>query len=282
MISSMEIVNRVSRMAAITAKTLVTDVKIGLVPTAGAITPAHISLIQSARKMADLTIVSIFVNRLEFSSEEEYEQYPRDITADVDILRQANVDFVFVPPEDEMYPPSFATYVEVQRSGSELAGLPPPFFKGVGTGALKMLHLIKPAYSFYGEPNALQGAILRKLIRDLNISTEVVISPVEREASGLAYSGNNRLLSETQLVEAVIFYRSLLGAQNAIASGEANSKKILAEMARIMETEPHAKLEYAAILDPELLEPVSKIQQQVLLAVGGKIGNISRHDAILT
>jgi len=268
-------------MAAITAKTLVTDVKIGLVPTAGAINPGHLSLIQSARKMADLTIVSIFVNRLEFSSEEEYEQYPRDITADVDLLRQENVDFVFVPPEDEMYPPSFATYVEVQRSGSELAGLPPPFFKGVGTGALKVLHLTKPAYSFYGEQNALQAAILRKMVRDLNISTEVVISPVEREASGLAYSGSNRLLTDSQSTAAVIFYRSLLAAQNAIAAGESNSKKILAEMARILGMESRARLEYSVILDPDLLEPVSKIQDTVLIAVGGKVGNVTLSDAIL-
>jgi len=268
-------------MASITAKTLVSDVKVGLVPTAGAITPAHRSLIQAARKMADLTIVSIFVNRLEFSSEEEYERYPRDITADVDLLRQESVDFVFAPPEDEMYPPNFATYVEVQRSGSELAGLPPPFFKGVGTGALKMLHLTKPAYSFYGEQNALQGAILRKLIRDLNISTEVLIHPVEREASGLACSGSNRLLNEPQLNAAVIFYRCLLAAQNAIASGETNSKKLLAEMTRIVGMEPLAKMEYAVILDPDLLEPVSKIQGPVLIGTGGKIGNTTLHDAIL-
>jgi pantoate--beta-alanine ligase len=267
-------------MASITAKTLVSDVKVGLVPTAGAITPAHISLIQSARKMADLTIVSIFVNRLEFSSEEEYEQYPRDITADVDILRRESVDFVFAPPEDEMYPSNFATYVEVQRSGSELAGLPPPFFKGVGTGALKMLHLTKPAYSFYGEQHALQGAILRKLIRDLNISTEVLIRPVEREASGLAYSGSNGLLSEPQLAAAVIYYRSLLVAQNAITSGETNAKKILAEITRIIGMEPLARLEYAVILDPDLLDPVSKIHGQVLIGVGGKIGAVSLHDAI--
>ncbi len=277
----MEIVNRVSRMASITAKTLVTDVKIGLVPTAGAITPAHIRLIQAARSMADLTIVSIFVNRLEFAGEEEYEQYPRDITADVDILRRENVDFVFAPNDEEIYPPNFATYVEVQRSGSELAGLPPSLFKGVGTGALKILHLTKPAYSFYSEHNALRAAILRKMVRDLNISTEVVISPAERATSGLAHSGMNRLLNETQLAAAVVFYRSLLAAQNAITAGETNSKKILAELSRVVGTEPLARLEYAAILDPDQLEPPSKIQGQVLIAVGGRIGNVPLHDAIL-
>jgi pantoate--beta-alanine ligase len=277
----MEIVNSVSRMAAITAKILVNDVKIGWVPTPGAINPAHVSLVRAAQKMADLTIVSIFANRLEFSSEEEYEQYPRDVTADVDLLKRENVDFIFVPSDDEMYPPSFATYVEVQKSGSELAGLPPPFFKGVGTGALKLLHLTKPAYTYYGEQNALQGVILRKMVRDLNISTEVVIAPVERELSGLAHSGTNRLLTEFQAAAAVIFYRSLLAAQNAIASGETYSKKILAEMARIVSMEPLARLEYAVILDPEMLEPVARIQGTVLIGIGGKIGNISLHDAII-
>ncbi len=276
----MEIVNRVSRMAAITAKTLVTDVKIGLVPTLGAINPAHLSLIRTARKMADLAIVSIFVNRLEFSSEEEYERYPRDITADVDLLRGENIDFLFIPPEEEMYPPDFSTYVEVQKPGGD-AGSPAGLLRGMVTGALKILHLTKPAYTFYGDPDALQGAALRKMVRDFNISTEVVISPVERDPSGLAYSGRNRLLTEFQLAAAPIFNRSLRAAQDFITSGEVHAKKILAEMTRVAATEPLAKLEYAVVVDPELLEPVSRIQGTVIIGVGGKIGNVFLTDALL-
>ena len=277
----MEIVNRVSRMAAITAKTLVTDVKIGLVPTSGALSPGHLGLIQAARKMADLAVVSIFVNRLEFSAEEEYRQYPRDITPDIDLLRQENVDYVFIPPEEEMYPPGFSSYVEVQNLGNDLPGLPNVLFKGMATGALKTLHLTKPAYTFYGEQDALQAAILRKMVRDLNISTEVVITPGAREQSGLACSGRNRLLTEAQSAGAPIFYGSLNAAKNAIASGETNAKKILAEISRVVGTEPLAKLEYAVIIDPNLLEPVSKIDRTVIIGVGGKIGNVSLTDAYI-
>ncbi len=268
-------------MAAITAKTLVTDVKIGLVPTSGAIHPAQLGLIQTAHKMADLVVVSIFVNPLEFSSEEEYRQYPRDITADVDLLKPESVDYVFIPPEDEIYPSTFSSYVEVQRLGGNPAGLPPVFLRGLATGTLKMLHLTKPAYTFYGEPEALQGAILRKMVRDFNISTEVVTAPVPRDTSGLAYSGRNRLLGESQSAAAPVFYRSLRAAESAIASGETHAKKILAEIARVIATEPIAKLEYAVVADPELLEPVSKIQGTVIIAVGGHVGNVFLSDAIL-
>jgi pantoate--beta-alanine ligase len=274
----MEIVNRVSRMAAITAKTLVTDVKIGLVPTAGAIGSGQLNLIQSARKMADLAVVSIFVNRLEFSSEEEYRRYPRDITADIDLLRRENIDYVFIPPEEELYPPDFAGSVSVRIPGSEL----PPFLtSGMPTGTLKIMHLVKPAYTFYGEQDAVQAALLRKMVRDFNISTEVVTVPIAREASGLAYSGRNRLLTESQLDQARIFSRCLTAASDAIASGETNSKKILSEMAKVAGSDAAAKLVYAVAIDPERLESVSRIEAPAVLGVGGKIGNVFLSDAIL-
>jgi pantoate--beta-alanine ligase len=277
----MEIVNRVSRMAAITAKTLVTDVKIGLVSTQGAIGRGQLSLIQAARNMADLAVVSIFVNRLEFSSEVEYRRYPRDITADVDLLRRENIDYIFIPPEDELYPPLFSSSVEVRKLGNDPAGLPPFLSTGVATGALKILHITKPAYTFYGEQDAVQAAILRKMVRDFNISTEVVIAPADREPSGLAYSGRNRLLTELQSAQALIFYRSLGEAKNAIASGETNLKKILSEVARVVGSEPAVKMDYAVMIDPDLLEPVSKIDGKVIVGVGGRIGDIFLSDAIL-
>lgn len=277
----MEIVNRISRMAAITAKTLVTDVKIGLVPTSGALGPGHLDLIQTARKMADLAVVSIFVNRLEFSTEEEYRRYPRDITSDMDLLRRENVDFVFIPPEEEMYPPGFSSFVEIHNVGNSMPELPKALFSGLATGALKTLHLTKPAYTFYGEQDAVQAAILRKMVRDLNISTEVVITPGAREESGIAYSGRNRLLTEPESTAALILSKSLNAAKNAVASGETNAKKVLTEMTRVVWTEQLAALEYAVIMDPNMLEPVTKIDRTVIIGVGAKIGNVSLTDAYL-
>jgi pantoate--beta-alanine ligase len=278
----MEIVNRVSRMSAITAKALSADVKIGLVSTMGAIHPGHLSLIQTARKMTDLVVVSIFVNRLQFLSEEEYKQYPRDITKDVDLLRDGSVDYVFTPAEDEMYPPDFSTYVEVENFAQKLSGLHrTTFFKGMTTSVLKMLHIVKPAFIFFGQKDGVQGAILRKMIRDLYINTEVVVMPVVRDASGLAYAARNYFLSELQKSAAAAIFRSLKAAEGAILAGETQTKKIVAEITRIITAEPLAQLEYAVVTDPVNLEPLAKIQGSALVAVGAKIGNTSLNDSLL-
>jgi pantoate--beta-alanine ligase len=228
--------------------------------------------------MADLAVVSIFVNRLEFSSEEEYRRYPRDIMADIDLLRRENIDYVFIPPEEELFPPDFAGSVDIRIPGTEL----PPFLtSGMTTGALKIMHLVKPAYVFYSEQDAVQAALLRKMVRDFNISTEVVTAPVARETSGLAYSGRNRLLTEPQLNQALVFSKCLAVAKDAIASGETNSKRILSEMTGVAGSDSAVKLAYAVILDPERLEPVSKIEAPAVIGIGCRIGNVFLSDAIL-
>ena len=206
----MEIVNRVSRMSSICAKVTAGDMKIGLVSTMGAIHPGHLSLIQTARKMTDLVVVSIFVNRLQFLTEEEYQKYPRDITKDVDLLRHENVDYVFTPPEEEMYPPDFSTYVSVENYGQKIPGLHRnAYFRGMPTSVTKMIHIVKPAFIFFGQKDGLQGAILRKMIRDLNTNTEVVVTPVVRDASGLAYAARNYFLTEAEKRAAPVIYQSL-------------------------------------------------------------------------
>jgi pantoate--beta-alanine ligase len=269
-------------MSSIAAKVLTGDVKIGLVTTMGAIHPGHISLIQAARKMTDLVVVSIFVNRLQFLSEEEYRSYPRDITKDMDLLRHETVDFIFTPPEEEMYPPDFSTYVEVENYGKKLPILHrTTYFRGMTTSVLKMIHIVKPAFLFFGQKDGLQGAILRKMMRDLNVDTEVVVTPVVRDSSGLAYSARNFFLSETQKTAAPVIYRSLQAAANAIAGGEGQTKKLVGEISRVLASEPQAMLEYALIADPENLEPLTRIEQGALIAVGAKIGNTSLNDSLL-
>ncbi len=278
----MEIVNRVSRMSSISAKILAADVKIGLVSTMGAIHPGHLSLIQSARRMTDVVVVSIFVNRLQFLTEEEYRKYPRDITKDVDILRHENVDYIFTPPEEEMYPPDFSTYVQVEDFGQKLPGLyRSTYFRGMTTSILKMIHIVKPAFMFFGQKDGLQGAILRKMIRDLNTNTEVVITPVVRDASGLAYAARNYFLTEAQKAAASVIFRSLQSATRLIEEGETQAKKVIKEITDVLKAEAQAVQEYAVIADPENLEPVTKIQGPVLIAVGAKIGQTSLNDSVL-
>jgi pantoate--beta-alanine ligase len=278
----MEIVNRVSRMASISAKVLAEDVKIGLVSTMGAIHPGHLSLIKTARKMTDLVVVSIFVNRLQFLTEDEYNQYPRDITKDVDLLRHENADYIFTPPEEEMYPPDYSTYAEVVNFGEAIPGLyRSTFFRGMTTSVLKLIHIVKPAFIFFGHKDGIQGAILRKMIHDLNINTEVVVTPVVRDASGLAYAARNYFLSEEQKRAAPVIYRSLRAAEAAVAAGETQSKKVIKEITAVLETEPLAKLEYAIVAHPETLEPLTKIQGPVLIGVGAKIGETSLNDSLV-
>jgi len=278
----MEIINRVSRMSAVSAKLLSSDVQIGLVTTMGVIHPGHISLIEAARKMTDLVIVSIFANRLQFLSNEEYLKYPRDITKDVDLLSHQNVDYVFAPAEEEMFPSGYSTYVQVERFGEKLPGVQQPaFFRGITTTTLKMIHIVRPSFLFLGLKDALQGAILRKMIIDLNLSTEVVVTPVARHSSGLAYASRNYFLTEQERAAAPVIYRSLKGAEAAIAGGERQAKKIINEVTRILESEPMAKPEYAFVANPESLEAVTKLQGTVLISVGARIGATSLNDSLL-
>ena len=278
----MEIINRVSRMSSMSAKLLATEKKIGLVSTMGAIHPGHLSLIQAARRMTDVVVVSIFVNRLQFLTDEEYRDYPRDITQDVDLLRHENVDYIFTPPEEEMYPADFSTYVQVDSFGQRLPGLyRHSYFRGMTTSIMKMIHIIKPAFIFFGQKDGLQGAILRKMIRDLNTNTEVVVTPVVRDASGLAYAARNYFLTEPQKTAASVIHRSLRAAEKLVSLGEAQSRKVLKEITEVVRGEPQASLEYAVIADPATLEPVVKIQGPALVAVGARIGNTSLNDSLL-
>jgi pantoate--beta-alanine ligase len=278
----MEIVNRVVRMSAISAKILASDVKIGLVSTMGTIHPGHLSLIQTARKMTDVVVVSIFVNRLQFLSEEEYQKYPRDITKDVDILRHESVDYIFTPPEEEMYPAAFSTYVQVENFGQKLPGIyRSAYFRGMTTSILKMIHIVQPSFIFFGQKDGLQGAILRKMIRDLNTNTEVVVTPVVRDASGLAYAARNYFLSPPQLVVSSVIYRSLMAAEKAVLEGESQSKKVIKIITDVLSAEPQATLEYALVAEPTNLEPLTKIQGSALIAVGARIGNTSLNDSLL-
>ncbi len=278
----MEIIHRISRMSAISSKLVSSDVQIGLVTTMGVIHPGHMSLIEVAREMTDLVVVSIFVNRLQFLSDEEYLKYPRDITKDVDLLGQQNVDYVFSPDEKEMFPPDFSTYAQVEQFGEKLPGIQQPaYFKGMTTTVLKMIHIVRPSFLFLGLKDALQGAILRKMIKDLNLGTEVVVAPVARHSSGLAYGTRNFFLNESEKAAASVIYRSLQAAQGMIARGERQAKKLLNEITRMIGSETMAKLEYAFVADPQSLEPVSKLRGSVLIGVGAKIGDTSLNDSLL-
>jgi pantoate--beta-alanine ligase len=277
----MEIVNRVSRMASISAKLLADGIKSGMVSTMGAIHPGHVSLVQAAREMADLVIVSIFVNRLVFSSEEEFKEYPRDLMKDADLLRQQNADYVFAPGDEDMYPDGFGTSVQVAGTGRRNSGWPDdPASRGLATAALKMIHIIRPSFLFVGQKDAGKAAVLRKMIRDLNLGTEVIAAPVARDSTGLAYSARNRLLSESERSAATVIYRSLQAAARLVCEGETRPKAVIAQVAEVIAEEPKAQLGYAVVLDPETLDPLSRIRERALIGVEARIGNLPLKDSL--
>ena len=277
----MEIVNRVSRMASLSAKFLAGDVNIGFIPTMGAIHPAHISLIQTARRMSDLVVVSIFVDRLQFLSEDEYRSYPRDIPRDVDLLREVEPDYVFTPSEEEMYREGFSTYVVVENFGMNLPGLPrDSYFRGMPTSVLKLTSIVRPRFIFFGQKDGLQGCVLRKMVRDLNLNTEVVVTPVPREASGLAFAARNYFLSDSEKGAASVIHRSLEAAGKLVAEGETQSKKILKQIRAVIDTEQLASLEYAIVADVDALEPLSRIETSALIGVGARIGTTILNDSL--
>jgi pantoate--beta-alanine ligase len=278
----MEIIQRITRMTALSTKLSASDVQIGLVTTMGVIHAGHLSLIEAARKMTDLVVVSIFVNPLQFASEEEYRAYPRDFTKDNDLLSQKNIDYVFAPPEEEMFPADFSTYVQVEKFGENLAGVHlPVIFRGMTTANLKLINIIRPAFLFLGLKDALQGAILRKMVKDLNLGTEVVMVPVARYPSGLAHGTRNYFLSDAEKMAAPVLYRSLKAAEEAIAGGERQAKKLAGEISRVVESEPLARLEYVFKADPTSMERVRKIQDSVLIGVGARIGANLLSDSLL-
>ncbi|PYV08502.1 MAG: hypothetical protein DMG07_25605 [Acidobacteria bacterium] len=184
--------------------------------------------------MTDVVVVSIFVNRLQFLSEDEYQRYPRDITRDVDLLRDESVDYVFTPPEDEMYPEGFSTYVVVENYGRKLPELQrSTYFRGMTTSVAKLLHIVKPGFIFFGQKDGLQGAILQKMMRDLNIDTEVVVRPVVRDASGLAFAARNFFLTESEKAAASVLYRSLKAAEEDPQGGDVGHRRRTPGTARV-------------------------------------------------
>lgn len=278
----MEIVNRVSRMSSICAKIAADNVKVGLVSAMGAIHLGHLSMIQQARTMADVVVVAIFVTRLQFDSDQEYESYPRDFMQDVDLLRRENVDYVFTPPEAEVFPPGFSTFVAVERFGDNLPGLNRSIlFRGMTTTILKMIQIVKPAFIFLGEKDALQAAVLRKMIRDLDIHTELVLTPGGRDEAGLAYGSRYGSLSDDQKAAASVIQRSLLAAAKAVSAGELQSKKLVQEINRELQTEVQAEPEYTVIADAISLKPLSKLRGHVLIGVGVKVAGVSLNDSLL-
>ncbi|HEY8559835.1 MAG TPA: pantoate--beta-alanine ligase [Pyrinomonadaceae bacterium] len=272
----MEIINRKQRMASLARKLRRENKTIGFVPTMGALHEGHLRLVEEARQMCDVVIVSIFVNPTQFNDKKDLEKYPRDLTADAALLTEYRVDYIFTPDEAEIYPPGFSTYVYVENLTETLEGASRPgHFRGVATVVTILFNTIRPDFAFFGQKDAQQVAVIRRLTTDLGFDTEIVVVPIVREESGLAMSSRNRLLPDDERRRAAVIYRGLREAKIAARNGERNAANLAEIVRKTIETEPLAQLDYVAVVDNETLEPIEKVgESPVLIAVAARFGNI--------
>jgi len=248
-------------------------VTIGLVPTMGALHEGHRSLIRAARLACDAVAVSIFVNPLQFGPLEDFDRYPRSLAQDLRLCQSAGVDAVFIPRAQEMYPPDFETAVSVQRLTRRYEGLSRPgHFGGVTTVVMKLLNIVRPDKAFFGQKDYQQTVVVERLVKDLNLDTEIVVRPTVREPDGLALSSRNRQLSPEERKAATVLYRALSEARELIRAGERSVKKVEAAMTRLIWSEPLARLDYLAVADPTTLDEVRSVRGRVVLLLAVWIG----------
>jgi pantoate--beta-alanine ligase len=278
----MKTVTTVSGMKALQAGWRAEARTIGFVPTMGFLHEGHLSLVRECRKSADATVVSIFVNPLQFGPREDLRRYPRDPERDGSLLEKEGVDLLFLPDDREMYPPGYRTSVEVAELQDKLCGRSRPgHFKGVATVVLKLFQIVRPDIAFFGQKDAQQALILQRMGKDLNLDVEIRVMPIVREPDGLAMSSRNTYLNAEERRAATILFRSLEQARRMYENGERAAGRIRDQLLRTIASEHLAKVDYAEIVDPGSLDPVERIEGQTLVALAVYIGRTRLIDNIM-
>jgi pantoate--beta-alanine ligase len=248
---------------------------LGLVPTMGALHEGHLSLVRAAKAQCDLVVVSIFVNPLQFGPNEDLAKYPRNFDRDRELLAKEGVDFIFAPRVEEMYPAGAVTYVTVEGLSDKLCGRSRSgHFRGVTTVVSKLFNIVEPDRAFFGQKDAAQSTIIRRIVRDLNIPVRVVVCPIVREPDGLAMSSRNAYLDAGQRKSALVLYRSLTAVQERFDQGERKAHVLIDAGKQTLAHEPLVRLDYMEIVDPETLEPVDDLSRGGLAAVAAFVGNV--------
>jgi pantoate--beta-alanine ligase len=247
--------------------------RLGLVPTMGALHEGHLSLVRAAKAQCDAVAVSIFVNPTQFGPKEDLSTYPRQLERDCRLLEGEGVDILFAPPVEEMYPPGGVTWVSVEGLSEKLDGRSRPgHFRGVTTIVAKLFHIIEPATAFFGQKDAAQVAVIRRMVQDLNFAVEIVACPIVREADGLAMSSRNAYLNREERGRALVLQWSLQEARQQFDAGERAAAKLISAAKEVFAGESQVVLDYFEIVDPETLDPVKRISQKTLVAVAAYVG----------
>lgn len=255
---------------------------IGFVPTMGYLHEGHLSLIRRAKKENDIAVVSIFVNPTQFGPNEDYESYPRDFNRDVKLAEEAGASVIFAPEVKEMYPDGYKTYIEVKDLSETLCGASRPgHFRGAATVVMKLLNIVHPDRAYFGQKDAQQAVIMKRMVKDLNHDTEIVVCPIVREKDGLAMSSRNVYLSEEERKQAVVLSQSLNMAADLVSKGERDAGKIKDAITAMIKEKDLAVIDYVAIVDPETLKDLDKIQGKALIALAVKFGKARLIDNII-
>ncbi len=255
---------------------------VGFVPTMGYLHEGHLSLVRQAWAENGIVVASIFVNPTQFGPGEDYAVYPRDPERDLDLLKKEGTDIVFMPPAEEMYPPGFNSWVQVEGITERLEGaVRTGHFKGVTTVVAKLFNIVEPARAYFGQKDAQQALVIRKMVADLNMNLEVVVSPTVREKDGLAMSSRNSYLGSGERKAAIILYRSLFLAQEIYGKGERDAEEIRKRMVALINGEPLAKIDYVNIADKNTLEELSVVDRPALISLAVRIGKTRLIDNIL-
>ncbi|QNI31096.1 pantoate--beta-alanine ligase [Alloacidobacterium dinghuense] len=255
---------------------------LGLVPTMGALHEGHLSLVRAAKAACDAVAVSIFVNPTQFGPNEDFSKYPRTFAEDCALLEREGVDLIFAPTTDEMYPAGASTFVLVEGVSDRLDGASRPgHFRGVTTVVSKLFHNIGPNKAFFGQKDAAQVAVLRKMVNDLNFPLQMVVCPIVREADGLALSSRNRYLSGEERQRALVLHRALRQVKEAVASGETSSQALIRIARGVFTEEPGVRVDYVAIVNPDTLEDVTEVSHGTLVAVAAFVGTTRLIDNVV-
>lgn len=281
----MEVVKHIRDLKSIVQQAKQSGKSIGLVPTMGFLHDGHLALVRQARQDCDLVVVSVFVNPLQFGPHEDYNDYPRDLDQDRRLLTQAQADVLFAPTVEEMYPQgqeNMLTFVEVRKITERLCGASRPgHFRGVATVVTKLFNIVEPDMAYFGQKDAQQVAVVKRMVEDLNMNVRIVPVPTVREADGLALSSRNTYLRGPERQAALVLSRALEIAQRMLTAGERDAVKIRDAMRRLIDREPLAAIDYISISDPVSLTEMDRVRTPALVALAVKIGRTRLIDNIV-
>lgn len=255
---------------------------LGFVPTMGYLHEGHLALVRQARNENSTVVASIFVNRTQFGPSEDLASYPRDLERDLKLLDEENTDVVFIPPDEEMYPPAFSSWVDVEKVTERLEEASRPgHFRGVATVVAKLFNIVQPTKAYFGQKDAQQAIVIKRMVADLNMDLEIVVVPTVRENDGLAMSSRNTYLNPEERQAATILFKALTLAKELWQRGEKDADKIRRQMASLIRKEPLARIDYVSIADAATLEELEAVDRPALASLAVRIGKARLIDNML-